>query len=149
MEQQNGITQLERELVFVLKEEYSFYQSLYILLDKQRDMIRYDRDDHLLDLFAEIERCHRRIQKSEEKLADLNEKHGRAFRVAAVQPEVRKVARSIATLIRKNSELVGECQEYMSGRYDRICDELGELKTSHKMLKYLSDTTKPEFVDGQ
>jgi hypothetical protein len=148
MEQKNAITQLERELIFVLKEEYSFYQSLYILLDKQRDMIRYDRDDHLLDLFAEIERCHRRIQKSEQKLEDLAQKHARVFRMAAVQPDVRKVARSIATLIRKNSDLVGECQEYMEGRYHRIRDELGELKSSRKMLKYISDN-QPEFADGK
>ena len=58
----NAITQLEKELTFILKEEYSFYQSLYILLDKQKDCIRYQKEDKLLDLYAEIERCHERIQ---------------------------------------------------------------------------------------
>ena len=46
----NAITQLEQTLLRILKEEYSFYQSLYILLDKQRDVIQFDRDENLLDL---------------------------------------------------------------------------------------------------
>ena len=40
----NALKQLERELVFVLKEEYSFYQSLYIKLDQQRDAVKYNKE---------------------------------------------------------------------------------------------------------
>jgi len=43
MDNTNAITQLEQTLLRILKEEYSFYQSLYILLDKQRDIIQFDR----------------------------------------------------------------------------------------------------------
>ncbi|MDZ4722876.1 MAG: hypothetical protein SGI97_03075 [candidate division Zixibacteria bacterium] len=50
----NAITQLERDLLTLLKDEYSFYQSLYILLDKQRDLIRFDKDDHLLDCMPRL-----------------------------------------------------------------------------------------------
>ena len=44
----------QRQLVSILKEEYSFYQSLYILLDKQRDMIKYDKDDKLLQHLSSL-----------------------------------------------------------------------------------------------
>lgn len=146
----NAITQLERELVFVLKEEYSFYQSLYIMLDKQRDLIKYNKDEHLLDLFAEIERCRRRVAKSEEKLTAINSDNPRLFKLAAVQPEVKKISNSIATLIKKNMGLVNECRDYMQERYERIKSELGKLRNSHKILQYLNEPTPtPQFVDGK
>lgn len=146
----NAISRLERELIFVLKEEYSFYQSLYITMDKQRDSIKFNRDEHLLDLFAEIERCHQRVKKSEDKVALLKAKHSQMFRVAAAKPEVRKLVNSIATMVKKNMNLVAESEEYLRERYERIRSELGELKNSHKILQYMSDGEQsPQFVDGK
>lgn len=146
----DAISRLERELIFVLKEEYSFYQSFYITMDKQRDSIKFDRDEHLLDLFAEIERCHQRIKKSEDKVALLRAKHPQMFRVAAAKPEVKKLVNSIATMVKKNITLVSESEEYLTERYERIRSELGELKNSHKILQYMSEGEQPpQFVDGK
>lgn len=146
----NAISRLERELVFILKEEYSFYQSLYITMDKQRDSIKFNRDEHLLDLFAEIERCHRRIKQSEDKVAAMKAKHPRMFRVAAAKPEIKKLVNSLATMVKKNMTLVSESEEYLRERYERIRVELGELKNSHKILQYVSDgDPSPQFVDGK
>lgn len=146
----NAITQLEKELTFVLKEEYSFYQSLYVMLDKQKDVIRFNKDENLLDLFSEIERCHLRIKKSEEKINLLKSKNQRLFKLASLSPNVRKIVNSITTLIKKSINLVGDNEEYMRNRYDRIKDELGELKNSEKIMQYMqSEVPKPLFVDGQ
>ena len=93
------LKQLERELLAVLKDEYSFYQALYITLDKQRDAIKFNRDDQLLDLFAEVERYRQRIVKSEATIRQLKENHPKAFRMAAVLPEVKKTINSIRTLV--------------------------------------------------
>jgi hypothetical protein len=142
------LKQLERELIFVLKEEYSFYQSLYILLDRQHDLIKYNSDDRLLDLFMEIERCRERIKQSEEKITELKNRNAEAFRMAALLPEVKKIVNSIVTLVKKNINLVSECEDYMKERYDRIQAELGELKNSNKILQYLRDVEPaPQFVD--
>ena len=86
----NDINQLERELIFILKEEYSFYQSLYITLDKQRDQIKYSKDDSLLDLFAEVERCHQRIKRSEDKISTIRTRNPKLFKMATVLPDVRQ-----------------------------------------------------------
>lgn len=146
----NAISRLERELVFVLKEEYSFYQSLYITMDRQRDSIKFNRDEHLLDLFAEIERCHQRIKKSETTVFSLKAKHPQLFRVAAAKPEVKKLVNSIATMVKKNMNLVAESEEYLRERYERIRSELGELKNSHKILQYMTEgEPSPQFVDGK
>ena len=144
------LKQVERELLAVLKEEYSFYQSLYIALDKQRDAIKFDKDDHLLDLFAEVERYRQRITRSEETIRNLQERHPKAFRMAAVLPEVKKVINSIRTLVKKSVDVVNECDEYLQGRYNRIKQELGELQNSQKILQYMSEAPpSPQFVDGK
>jgi hypothetical protein len=146
----NQITQLERELIFVLKEEYSFYQSLYILIDKQKDMVKFERDDKLLELFTEMERCHQRIQQSETKIAELKDKNPKLFQIAASSPEVKKLVNSIMTLVKKNISLVKENEEYLKTRHDRIKNELKELQNSHKILRYMRETeTAPLFVDGK
>lgn len=146
----NQITQLERELIFVLKEEYSFYQSLYILIDKQKDMVKYQRDEKLLDLYTEIERCHKRIQQSEEKITTMKEKNSKLFPVASSAPEVKKLVNSIITLVKKSVNLVRENEEYLRGRHDRLKTELRDLKNSRKILQYIKDIPPTaQFVDGK
>jgi len=146
----NQITQLEKELISVLKEEYSFYQSLYILIDKQKDMVKFERDDKLLELFTEIERCHQRIQESERKISALKDKNSKMFQVAASAPDVKKLINSIITMIKKSMGLVRDNEEYLRGRHDRLQSELSELKNSQKILQYLRDSEPtPLFVDGK
>ena len=136
--EQNALTQLEKELVYILKEEYSFYQSLYILLDKQKDLLRYDKDESLIDLFAEIERCYLRIKKSEDRICDMKNNHPQMFRLAAIAPEVRKIVNSIVTLVKKSQMIVSENETYLNNRYNRIQDELHELQSSEQMMKHLN-----------
>lgn len=146
----HDVNQLERELASTLKEEYSFYQSLYILIDRQRDLIRFDKDEKLLDLFAEIERCHSRIRKSDERITAIKVKNPRLFPLAVTAPDVRKLTASIATLIKKNMALVKENEEYLTIRYARIRSELESLRNSSQIMKYLKDSDpRPQFVDSK
>lgn len=146
----NAITALERELVSILRDEYSFYQSLYVLLDKHRDLVKYDKDDQLLDLYAESERCQRRIRESEARIEALKERHPQAFRVAAVLPEVKKLATNIGVLIQKNLDLVQENEAYVRDRQKKLAVELEQLKHSDKIVRYLSDSEQPSqsLLDG-
>ncbi len=144
----NAISGLEQELIRVLKEEYSFYQSLYILIDKQRDLLKFDKEEKLLDIYTEVEQCHKRIQESEQKMALLRQSNSKLFNLAISAPEVRKVAQSIATLISKNLELVKGNAEYASERYGRIKEELLNLQHSAKIVRYIKDfAVEPQFVD--
>lgn len=147
---ENALTRLERELIGVLKQEYSFYQSLYILLDKQRDLLKYDRDENLLDLYAEIERCKKRIIASEEKIEAIKNRDPRMFKVAAISPEIKRLVTSIITLVKKNVTLVESNEAYIKDRHQQIKRELAELKNSRKILQYIRDMepTPPQFVDG-
>lgn len=144
----NAISSLEQELIRVLKEEYSFYQSLYILIDKQRDLLKFEKEEKLLDIYTEIERCQKRIISSEQKIGTLRQNNPKLFQLAASAPEVKKIAQSIVTLIRKNMNLVKENEEYASSRYQRIKDELNKLQKSNKIVKYIKGIElSPQFVD--
>jgi len=148
--QYNEITLLERELMASLKEEYSFYQSLYILVDRQRDLIRIEQDDKLLDLFTEIERCHQRLKKSEEKIALLKAKNPKLFPLAASAPGVRKLVTSITTLVRKNINIVRENEDYLQARHERVRSELDGLKNSNQIMSYLRERIEsPMFIDSR
>jgi hypothetical protein len=147
---ENTITQIERDLLKILNDEYSFYQSLYILLDKQRDLIKYDADENLLDLFSEIERCHVRIRESETKIGALKDRHPQAFKVASVHPEIKKLVNCIVTLVKKNLVLVGDNEQYVRDRHERIRQELETLQNSGKVFSYLqSQEPVSRFVDGK
>ncbi len=147
--EQNAISRLEKELIIILKEEYSFYQNLYVMLDKQKDTIRFNKDENLLDIFAEIERCHQRIKKSEAKINAIKERDPKLFRLASIAPNVRKVVNSIVTLVQKSITVVADNEKYMNMKYNRIKDELGELKNSEKIMQYMqTDDTTPHFING-
>jgi hypothetical protein len=147
---QNAISQLEQTLLTILKKEYAFYQSLYVLMDKQRDLIKYDKDEHLLDLYAEIERCQKRISESEAKVTAIRDKNPRLFKLASIHPEIRKVVTSIATLIKKSIKLVDDNKEFLANRHERIRVEMDELKNSRKIMQYMSQgDARPQFVDGK
>jgi hypothetical protein len=146
----NAITQLEQTLLNILKQEYSFYQSLYVLMDKQRDMIKFEKDDNLLDLYAEIERCQRRIKESETKVNTLRDADPKLFKLASIHPEIRKVVNSIATLVKKSITLIEDNREFIASRHERIRLEMDELKHSKKIMQYMSRIDQPpQFVDGK
>jgi hypothetical protein len=70
--------------------------------------------------------------------------------MAAVLPEVKKIINSIRTLVKKSVDVVSECDEYLQGRYDRIKQELGELRNSQQIMQYISEPNpSPQFVDGK
>jgi hypothetical protein len=147
--EQNLLQHLEREVLAILKEEYTFYQTLYVTLDKQRDLIKYQQDGNLLDLFAEVERLRKRIIQSEEKITMLKDRHPEVFRAVSLLPDVRKVVNSITTLVKKNLALVEDADSVMRERYDRIRVELDQLKHSQKILQYMRDgEPSPQFIDG-
>ncbi len=140
------LTGIEQELLSILKKEYSFYQSLYILLDKQSDIIKYDKDENLLDLYAEIERCQRRIKLSDDKVQAIRQRNQQQFQAASVHPEIKKTTNCIITLVKKNIKLVADNEQYAKDRHARIKDELEELKNSHKIMQYLGDSKPPTYL---
>ena len=69
-----------RSVAALLREELGFYRSLYVLLDRQRDWLKYEKDSRILDIFNDIEKLKTRIQESQEKILQLSRKNPQSFR---------------------------------------------------------------------
>ena len=144
----SDVTKLEARLVAGLKEEYSFYQSLFIIVDKQRDHIKYDKDQKIVDLYGEVERITKRINESEQAIATLKQENPELFNLAATAPEVRRLVNSITTLISKTLKLVRENEETASAKYDSLKQQLEDLQRGRKIADYLQTPQEsPQFVD--
>ncbi|MGB5106250.1 MAG: hypothetical protein WBP42_05995 [Candidatus Zixiibacteriota bacterium] len=134
----SDVTKLETRLVAGLKEEYSFYQSLFIIIDKQRDYIKYDKEQKIVDLYGEVERIVVRINESETAINQLKNENKNLFSLAASAPEVRRLVNSITTLISKTLKLVQENEEIASAKYDKIKEQLLQLQQGRKVTDYLT-----------
>ncbi len=140
----------DKQIQSLLQEEYSFYQTLYILLDKQRDFIKYEKDDHLLDLYAEIERCQKRIKDSEDKITVLRQHNPVRFSSVLENADIKKLVNSIATLLKKNIEIISDNDEIVRARHARIKHELDDLRQSAKIMQYFGATEpSAQFLDGK
>jgi Na+/phosphate symporter len=143
------VVELEEKLLEILRQEYSFYQSLYLLFDKQRDNLRFERDQKLIDLYDEIEKAEKRIADSEEKIAKLRNANRKIFNLAATSPEVKKLVTSIATLLKKNLALIKENEEFAKNKRHRIEEELEQVKRMYNAMAYKKAEKGAQVFDGR
>lgn len=144
----SDVTKLEARIIAGLKEEYSFYQSLFIIIDKQRDYIKYDKEQKIVDLYGEVERIVTRINESEAIISQLKNENKNLFSLAASAPEVRRLVNSITTLISKTQKLVQENEEIAAAKYDSIKDQLLQLQQGRRVTDYLTvPQNSPIYVD--
>lgn len=129
---------LEKEIISILKDELSFYQSMFILADKQKDCLKLDQDGELTKVFADIARFNRRISESEKKLRNLMEKDRQGFSLTLSNLEVRRLVDSIAAILQKNVALMKENEEFVANRQAAIQTELAELSKSRQMMDTLA-----------
>ncbi len=130
---------IEKEIISILKDELSFYQSMFILADKQKDSLRADHDGELAQIFADIARFNRRVAESERKLKELLEKDRQNFALAASNLEVRRLITSITAILEKNLSLMKENEQFAASRQELIRAEANELSKSCKMMELLSN----------
>ncbi len=130
---------IEKEIISILKDELSFYQSMFILADKQKDSLRADHDGELAQIFADIARFNRRVAESERRLKELLEKDRQNFALAASNLEVRRLITSITAILEKNLSLMKENEQFAVSRQEVIRSEVNELSRSSEMMELLSN----------
>jgi len=144
----SDVTKLETKLISVLKDEYSFYQSLFIIIDKQRDYIKYDKERKIVDLYGEVERICTRINESEQTIGRLRTDNKNLFSLASSSPEVRRLINSITTLISKTLKTVKESEDVAHSKYEAIREQLAQLEKGRQVSRYLTTPKEtPQYVD--
>ena len=137
----------QRSLATLLRDELGFYRSLYVLLDRQRDWLKYERDSRILDIFEDLEKLKKRIQESHEKILGVRRKNQQLFEQALVAPDVARLVDNIVSLINKCVELTGENESIATTKQDRLKAELSELVNGGKFYNALKTDAVPRFVD--
>ncbi len=129
---------LEKEIISLLKDELSFYQSMFILADKQKDCLKLGRDTELAQVYADISRFSHRIADSERRLSDIMQNDQKSFVLASSHLEVRRLVVSIAAIVEKNIGLLKDNLSAATSREAFIQSELEELCKSRKLLEQLA-----------
>ena len=136
-----------RSLAALLREELGFYRSLYVLLDRQRDWLKYEKDSRILDIFDDVEKIKARIQESQEKIAGVHRKSPRLFEQALDTPEVHRLVENAVSLISKCVEVVAENESIAQGKRERLQTELRELADGERWYGALKSPSAPRYVD--
>lgn len=129
---------LEKEIISILKDELSFYQSMFILADKQKDCLKLGKDTELAQVYADISRFSQRIAQSEARLSDIMQKDQKSFVLASSHLEVRRLVTSIAAIVEKNIGLLKDNLTAAESREAFIQTELNELCKSRQLLEQLA-----------
>lgn len=137
----------QRSLATMLRDELGFYRSLYVLLDRQRDWLKYERDSRILDIFEDIEKLKKRIQESHDKILNVRRQNRQLFEQALAAPDVTRLVDNIVSLINKCVELAGENESIATAKRDRLKAELSDLADGGKFYRALKTETAPRFVD--
>jgi hypothetical protein len=137
----------QRSLAALLREELGFYRSLYVLLDRQRDWLKYDRDSKILDIFEDIEKLKNRIKQSQEKIQSSRQQQPQRFQRALAAPEISRLVDNIVTLISKCVDLANENESIATAKRDRLKSELADLTAADRFFNALKHENAPRYVD--
>lgn len=134
----------------MLREELGFYRSLYVLLDRQRDWLKYEKDSRILDITDDVEKLKRRIAESQEKIAQVRQQNPQLFNQALETPEVARLAENITSLITKCVEVVGDNESIAERKRQRLQQELAGLAAGERFFAGARNKPlPPRYVDQE
>jgi hypothetical protein len=141
--------ELQRELVYRLKRELTFYRSLYVLIQRQRDAAVRGAEADLALSYGELDTIIAGLKESQFAIAVLKDKEpdlfGRATRLAPV-PELVAQAHEILEATRTALE---EGTRAARQHYRKLQAELGRLGREHEALKAYQSAPEPgQLLDG-
>jgi len=139
----------QRSLAALFREELGFYRSLYVLLDRQRDWLKYERDSRIIDIFEDIGKLNKRIQESHDKILNVRQTNREAFEHALAAADIARLVDNIVSLINKCMELAGENETIAAAKRDRLKAELSGLSDGGRFYGSLRTKAAPRFVDQQ
>jgi hypothetical protein len=141
--------ELHRELVYRLKRELTFYRSLFVLIQRQRDAAVRGAEAELALSYGELDTILAGLRESQFAISALKEKEpelfGRATRMEPV-PELVAQAHEVLEATRRTLQ---EGQRAARSHYRRLQAELGRLEREHEALKAYHASPEPgRLLDG-
>jgi len=130
----NAVRELQAELVYRLKRELTFYSSLYVLIERQRDAGADGGERRLALSYAELNTIMGGLRESQFAISAMRKKEPTLFRRAVQMPPVPElIERALEVLTAARTALERETQTAQD-QYARLKSELRQLTENHHAL---------------
>jgi hypothetical protein len=145
----NACLELHRELVYRLKRELTFYRSLYVLIERQREAAEKGAEAEIALHYGELSTIMGGLSESQFAIHNMREKEPelfeRASRIAPV-PELVKEASDILTAAHESLKQGTRAAKL---HYRKLQAELGRLGREHEAVHAYNKTTPSgRFLNG-
>jgi hypothetical protein len=141
--------ELHRELVYRLGRELSFYRSLFVLVERQRDAAKAGSEDRLALSYAELNTILGGLRESQFAIGEMRRKEPTLFAQAAAMPPVPELVREAEEILRAAHAALEEGRRAARERYQRLKSELSQLSLEHRALHaYKPSEPAGRFLDG-
>jgi hypothetical protein len=131
----NAVRELQAELVYRLKRELTFYSSLYVLIERQRNAGAEGGERRLALSYAELNTIMGGLRESQFAISAMRRKEPTLFGRAVQMPPVPElVQRAEEVLTAARAALERETQTAQD-QYQRLQAELRQLTEHHRTLK--------------
>jgi hypothetical protein len=141
--------ELHRELVYRLKRELTFYRSLYILIQRQRDAALRGAEAELAISYGELDPIMGGLKESQFVISAMREKEPKLFERAASLNPVPELVGQAHDILRATHNALEEGTTAAKEHYRKIQAELARLSKEHATLKAYRPVPKSgHLLDG-
>jgi len=130
----NPVRELHRELVYRLKRELTFYRSLFVLVERQREAADRGDEAEIALRYGELSAIVGGLSESQFAMQAMREKEPKLFARAAQIDPVPELVKQASEILQASLDAVKEGSRAARIHYRRLQAELTKLGREHKAL---------------
>jgi hypothetical protein len=141
--------EFQRELVYRLKRELTFYRSLYVLIQRQRDAALRGSEADLAQSYGELETIMAGLRESQFAIAALKDKEPDLFVKASRMEPVPELVSQAHEILEASKTALEEGHQAARQHYRKLQAELGRLGREDEALRAYQASSGPgQLLDG-
>lgn len=141
--------ELQRELVYRLKRELTFYRSLYVLIQRQRDAALRGAEADLARSYGELDTILAGLRESQFAIAALKDKEPELFAKATRVDPVPELVTQAHEVLEATKTALAEGQQAAKAHYRKLQAELSRLDREDQALRSYQDAPQTgRLLDG-
>lgn len=141
--------ELHRELVYRLSRELTFYRSLFLLIDRQREAAERGDETELALRYGELRTLLKGLAESQFAIKALREKEPKLFGKAVQLQPIPEIVQQASEILAASLAAVKESKRSARQHYRKLHAELAKLGTEHKAIQsYTGKAPAGRITDG-
>jgi hypothetical protein len=141
--------EMQRELVYRLKRELTFYRSLYVLIQRQRDAALSGSEAELARSYGELDTILAGLRESQFAISALKDKEPELFAKATRVDPVPELVAQAHDVLEAAKTALAEGRKAARAHYRKLQAELARLGREDQAIKaYQSNPEPGRLLDG-